>query len=115
MATVNQIIGGSFQDSEGNTLALGYLKIRLSQDAQANGNSQVGSLYDLQINLDSSGNVPSSPEVSLWPNSALLPSGTTYTISAYTSEGQLVWGPNSQSIPTSPSPFNLGACIPNQS
>lgn len=111
MSTVNQIIGGTFNDTLGNPLSNGYLLFRLNQDAVANSNTQVCSSTFVKIPLDSNGNVITSTVYSLWTNDVLTPSGTFYKVEAYTSGGQLVWGPNSQSVLSTPSPFNLDAWI----
>jgi hypothetical protein len=112
MSTVNQISGGLFQDNEGNPLANGYLLLELSQDCTVNTTTQVCSNCIIKVPLDVNGNVVVSPVYSLWPNDVLTPSGTFYFISAYTVNGELVWGPNCNQILSSPSPFVLGALIP---
>ena len=112
MSTVNQISGGLFQDNEGNPLANGYLLLELSQDCTVNTTTQVCSNCIIKVPLDVNGNVVVSPVYSLWPNDVLTPSGTFYFISAYTANGELVWGPNCNQILSSPSPFALGALIP---
>jgi hypothetical protein len=53
-----------------------------------------------------------SPAQYLWPNDVITPANTFYTVSAYTSAGQLVWGPNSQQVLSSPSPYNIGPWVP---
>jgi hypothetical protein len=113
MATKNQITGGGFQDALGNVLAGGYLVFELSQDAQVNGTTQIAAGYTVRINLDSSGNVATSPAQSIWPNDVLSPNGTFYLVSAYSAIGQLVWGPNAQQVLSSPSPYNIGVWVPS--
>lgn len=117
MATKVQIIGGAFQDGLANALAGGWLTFELSQDAVANSGTpdvaQLVSGYKVQINLDSTGNVPSSPEAFIWPNNVLAPSGTFYSVSAYSKVGQLVWGPNPQSV-TDDDPFDIGTWVPGR-
>lgn len=112
MATKNQLAGGAFQDCLGNVLANGYLVMELSQDAQVNGSTQVVSGYKVQIQLDGSGNVKTSPAQSVWPNNVLSPASTFYIVSAFTQNGQLVWGPNPQQVLGSPSPYDIGAWVP---
>jgi hypothetical protein len=102
------ITGGAFQDALGNPLADGYLIFQLSQDAQVSSTQQVVAGYKVTIPLDGSGNA--SGEV--WANDLLSPAGTFYNVSAYSAEGQLVWGPNPQQVFSSPSPFNLGTWVP---
>jgi hypothetical protein len=112
MSTVNQIVNGAFQDPEGNPLANGFLLFELSQDGVVNTSTRVCAGHTIRVPLNSSGDVPSSPIYSLWPNTVITPSTTFYTLSAYSSTGQLVWGPNPVSITASPSPLDLGTLIP---
>lgn len=112
MATKNQLSGGAFQDCLGGVLANGYLIMELSQDAQVNGSTQVVAGYKVQITLDASGNVKASPAQSVWPNDVLSPANTFYIVSAFTENGQLVWGPNPQQVFSSPSPYDIGAWVP---
>ena len=111
MSTVNQITGGAFNDALGNPLANGYLLFRLNQDAVANTNTQICSSTFIKVPLDSNGNVVTTTVYSLWPNDVLTPAGTFYKVEAYTNGGLLVWGPNAQSVLSTPSPFNLDAWI----
>lgn len=112
MATKNQITGGGFQDALGNPLALGYLQFELSQDSQVNGTTQIAAGYIVKINLDSSGNISTSPAQSVWPNDVISPVGTFYLVSAFSANGQLVWGPNAQQVLSTPSPFDIGVWVP---
>jgi len=113
MSTVNQIIGGAFQDIEGNPLANGYLLFELSQDGTANTSTLVCAGRVIRVPLDANGNIKTSPTYSLWPNDVLTPSNSFYAVTAYTSSGVKVWGPNVQQVLSSPSPFNVGAWVPN--
>lgn len=115
MSTKVQLSGGAFQDVQGNALANGYLLMVLSQDAVVTDtvSKQVAAGYTARINLDSSGNVSASPAQYVWPNDVLTPANTFYKVSGYTANGELVWGPNSQQVLSSPSPFNIGAWKPN--
>jgi len=112
MATKNQVSGGGFQDALGNVVANGYMLFSLSQDSQVNGSTQIAAGYTVKINLDSSGNIITSPAQYVWPNDVLTPNGTFYNVSVYSAVGQLVWGPNAQQVLSSPSPYNVGAWIP---
>lgn len=114
MSTVNQITGGSFLDSEGNPLANGYLKFQLAQDTIVNSNTQICAGSIIKVPLDVNGNVVTSPVYSLWPNDVMTPSVTYYLVSAYTSNGQLVWGPSTQSVLSSPSPYNISVWVPGK-
>lgn len=111
MSTTVQLTGGSFQDTEGNVLANGYLLFELSQDAQVNGNTEICAGYVVKILLNSSGSVSTSPDQFIWGNDVLSPAGTYYTVSAYTAAGQLVWGPNAQQVTGTPT-FNVGTWVP---
>lgn len=113
MATINQLAGGAFQDSEGNLLANGFLLFQLSQDGIANGGTLVCAGHVIRVPLDANGNVQSSPSFSLWPNDVLTPSGSFYLVTAYTATGVKVWGPNAQQVLSSPSPYGLGLWVPN--
>lgn len=112
MAIELTLIGGGFQDCLGNPLAYGYLTFKLIKDAISNTGFQLGQGREITIQLDSSGNVSTSPTQSIWPNDLLTPSGTYYMVSAYTEAGQLVWGPNAQQVLSTTDPFNIGVWIP---
>lgn len=111
MSTKIQLTGGAFQDPSGNPLANGYLLLLLSQDAQVD-SDQIAAGRELKISLDQNGNIVTSPAQYVWPNDVLTPANTFYTVSAYTAEGQLVWGPNSQQVFSSPSPYDVGVWVP---
>ena len=112
MSTKVQIIGGAFQDPSGNPLANGYLLFELSQDGLVNGSSQIAAGREIKVTLDANGNVVTSPAQYIWPNDVIIPINTFYTVSAYTSAGQLVWGPNSQQVLSSPNPFDITVWVP---
>ena len=84
----------------------------LSQDALASDGSEVAAGKLIQIALDEDGNVDTTTAQYVWPNDQLTPANTFYSVSAYTAEGQLVWGPNPQQVFSTPSPFNVSAWIP---
>jgi hypothetical protein len=117
-----QLIGGSFQDNEGNPLADGYLLMQLSQDAQAQiggfPSGQICSRIKVKVPLDSNGNVQGTPgdnlgPICVWPNSGLAPTGTTYAVWAYTADGQLAWGPQYLTV-TGTTTFNCNTWTPMQ-
>lgn len=112
MATKVQLIDGQFQDSAGNPLSGGYLEFELSQDGAVNGSIQVAAGSVLTAPLDSNGNINEASNFSLWPNDAITPANTFYNVSAYTEGGQLVWGPNSQQVFSTPNPYNIGVWVP---
>jgi hypothetical protein len=113
--TTNNITGGAWQDTQGNILADGYLLFELSQDCIVNSTTMVCAGFAIQVPLNASGSVVSSP---LWPVDLITPRYPTlplfYTVTAYSAAGQKVWGPYSQSIKSTPSPFDLGALIPGK-
>jgi hypothetical protein len=118
-ATKTQLVGGAFQDSEGNVLADGTLEFVLSQDGSVVDVGNICSGVAIKIQLDSMGNVASSTSTPpaadqfIWGNDSILPVNTFYKVTGYTSQGQTAWGPNNQQVIGS-SPFNLGTWIPNQ-
>jgi hypothetical protein len=104
------LTGGNFQDTLGNALTDGFLIYVLSGDGQVNGNTELCAGKTVRILLDGTGNVMASPPQSIWPNDAITPN-TYYQMCAYSSTGQLVWGPNYGQI-ISPSPFPVGGIVP---
>ena len=110
-----QLIGGNFQDFEGNVLDLGYLIVQLSHDAEVfTVPCQVVSGYKLRINLNSSGSIPSSPAVLIWSSDILQPGGTYYIVMAYKSDGTQAWSnPQYWSLASSPNPLDVGTIIPS--
>lgn len=85
----------SFTDSTGAPLVNGSAEIRISNDVQSS-TGQICAGMKLVVPLNSSGVMTSVPQV--WPNASLSPSGSTYILSAYTSEGELAYGPESITI-----------------
>ena len=118
-ASLTQLIGGSFQDAEGNLIENGYLTLKLSQDASVAGVGTICSGIEITIQLDSNGNVASSTSTPpaadqfAWANGNLSPVNTFYKVTGYTAEGQRAFGPNNQQIGTG-SVFNLDAWVPNK-
>ena len=113
-ATKTQLLGGAFQDSEGNPLSLGYLKMKLSQDASVSGVGNICSGLEITIQLDGNGNVVTSPAQSVWANTGgvLAPPNTFYKVTGSTAAGQRAWGANNQQV-GSGATFNLGLWVPN--
>jgi hypothetical protein len=111
-STKVQLSGGAFQDALGDVVANGHMDMQLSQDSQVTGASPAVIITAgrvIRIQLDANGNVQASPAQSVWPNDVLTPANTYYSVKVYTSAGQLVWGPNSQQVLSSPSPYDVGA------
>jgi len=98
------IIGGNFQDLEGNPLANGYLTFKLTSDAQITGVGQLGAGVVTRVRLDATGNATGL--VGIWPNDVLVPTDTEYEIVAYSAAGQPVWQ-TTRTIPSAPTPFPL--------
>lgn len=113
MSTRVQITGGPFQDALGNPLANGYLVFQLQHDASVVGTGQIVGALAVQVPLDASGNIQTSPVVNIWPNDVLSPSGGNYIVWAYDSNNRLVWdNPQIQQVLSSPSPYNINAWTP---
>ena len=110
MALPNPIINGNFQDILGTPIANGYLLFELSDSASVNTTTKIAAGFTVKINLDSSGNIVANS--SIWANDVLTPAGTFYNVSAYSAQGQLVWGPNAQTVSTAPFGFDVGTWTP---
>ncbi len=108
-----QLVGGNFQDPEGNLLVNGYLKMFLSQDGVVTGVGNICSGIEITIQLNSSASVSTSPAQFVWGNDAILPVNTYYKVTGYTAAGQPAWGPNIQQV-VGAGPFDVGTWIPNQ-
>ena len=109
-----QITGGLYQNFEGAPLANGYLIVQLSHDGQESVDPGLINGYPkIQINLDSNGNIPVSPATMIWPNDQILPSGTFYTVNGYASDGTLVFGPQTWSLTSGTSPYNIANIVPS--
>lgn len=121
-ATKTQLIGGSFQDSEGNVLANGYLLMHLSQDENISGVGNICSGIEIKIILDSDGNVasststPTAPDQLVWANDIMEPVNAYYRVTGYTAKGQPAFGTNNQQVisgGTGGGTFNTDTWIPN--
>lgn len=114
MSAPNILVGGNFQDILGTPLAFGYLLFELSDSASVNTTTKLTAGSVVKITLDSEGNVAGSgPTVQvIWSNDDMSPATTFYNVSAYSSVGQLCWGPNAQQVLSTSSPFDIGAWTP---
>lgn len=118
MSSQTQLVGGSFQDAEGNLLVNGYLTLTLNQDSVVN-TSQICAGINIRIQLDSVGNVASSsstppaPNQFVWSNSVLTPINSFYRITGYSASGQISWGPNNCQITGNGGTFDMGTITPN--
>lgn len=102
---LRRIINGGWQDALGNPLALGYLTFRLITDGQSGVQVAAGRL--VTVPLDDDGNI--SGTVLLWTNDSLVPAGTTYSIIAYTAQGQPVWQNPTFTLPAGSGSFDFSA------
>ena len=112
MSAMVQLTGGHFQDSQGNLLSDGYLKMVLNNDESVN-DFQICAGITITVPLDAFGDVVSSPGIFVWGNDVMLPINSYYTVTGYTSEGQIAFGPNNQQIEGTGT-FDLGTWVPNQ-
>jgi len=110
-AAMIQLVGGQFQDAEGNPLSGGYLTLLLSQDCSVN-DSQIAAGIEIKIYLDAYGSAIDSPGQFVWGNDVLSPVPNYYRVTGYTAEGQTAWGPNNQQIEGTGT-FDLGLWTPN--
>jgi hypothetical protein len=109
-ASLTELTGGNFQDGEGNLLTGGYLTFRLNQDSNVN-DSQVCSGVQVKILLDIYGSIIAGQYV--WGNDDLSPVNSYYTVTGFTANGQIAWGPNNQQV-VSGGTFDVGTWVPNQ-
>jgi hypothetical protein len=80
------ITGGNYQAPNGVPLSGGSVTFRLNTDAMAE-DSQISAGRLISFPLDADGNLSGY----IWPNDQMDPSNTTYTVRAYTAQGQQVW------------------------
>jgi hypothetical protein len=106
------VSGGSFQNISGNPLANGWLEFELSHDVQDTTlSAQVVGGITLKILLDNNGNAAADQTIET--TDTMNPTAY-YTVMAYNSDGTRSWkAPQYVSVPSSPSPFNLGTIIPS--
>jgi hypothetical protein len=114
-----QLVGGHFQDATGNVLALGNLVMELVQDEQLSSSTgQVCGGIKITVLLDENGSVQGTsgdgdPAQYVWPTDAMLPLQASYTVWAYSAEGELAWGPNYNLRVPSGSTFDVDLWVPN--
>lgn len=113
MAAKVQLIGGAFQDAEGEVLANGYLRLFLNQDENVAGAGNICSGPYVQIQLDEFGNVSEEPRQYIWANDQMLPVNSFYRVYGYKENSQLAWGPNNQQVSGSGGTFDVGQWVPN--
>lgn len=108
-----QLIGGNFQDNEGNVLVNGTLKVRLSSDEQVAGVGQICAGVVTTLTLDANGAIDTSTPQYVWGNDQMLPVNSFYIVEGFKSDGQLAWGPNNQQVIGDGGTFDVGTWIPN--
>ncbi len=112
----SNIVGGSFQDPQGNPLNNGYLVFRLSHDSNvttlgAPTGAQVTAGVQITMFLDQNGNLV--PNQYLWTNDVLTPSGSYYRVTAYNSQGIQIWNfPQNFFIQPYAAQINIGSLEP---
>src|SRR5271155_1730163 len=107
--TTTTLTGGGFQDCLGNPISNGLLVLQLNQDSIVNTNTYLCSSDKFTIQLDDYGNVDTSYKI--WPNDVMTPSTAFYYVTAYSSVGELVYGPNNFQVLSTPSPYPLSDWI----
>lgn len=63
-----ELVGGNFQDSQGNLLVNGYLKMKLSSDEEVN-DSLICSGIEITVTLDANGNAVAGQYI--WGNDVM--------------------------------------------
>lgn len=115
-ASKTQLTGGVFQDSEGNALALGYLLFKLNQDNSVSGVGNICAGIEVEINLNSSGSVDTTSPQYIWATDVMTVPNAFYTVTGYTAQGQMAWGPNNQQVTSGGvggGTFDCGTWVPN--
>ena len=107
-ASSSPVTAGAFQDPLGNVLANGSLVFDLSQTAAVTGGGELVPLR-VKITLDANGKV--SPSQSIFRNTDLTPSGTTYRMQAFDSNGNFAGDFGAQSI-AGTAPIDLAVLTP---
>lgn len=111
------LVGGSFQDNQGNVLSNGWLTFQLSHDANvavlgSPTGSQVTAGQITTMLLNQNGSL--CPLQYIWTNDVLTPAGSYYLVTAYNSQGLQVWA-NKQIMYIQPytASINIGTITPN--
>lgn len=111
MAIGSVVVNTACQDPEGNVVANGFIKLTLSQAATITTNGLVPPT-DVSVHLNASGVTASAQN--LWKNDQLSPSGTTYRLRLFDSNGNFLADFGNASI-TGSSPVDLSTLIPTSS
>jgi len=92
---VTQIISSKpFTDCVGGVNSNGYLTFALSTSCSVTDGSAMIGYAEVTLQLDSNGQVITTPPQFLWANDILLPPNSYYIVTGYSANGQHVWGPN---------------------
>lgn len=106
-AIPNTLTGGPFQKPDGTPIAHGTLLLELSHDENyVTGKNQIVAGLKFTVPLDANGYVLGTPTI--WPNSAITPANSTYTLKVFDQTGARAWlGPHTLTVSSSPSPFPI--------
>ncbi len=110
-----QLVGGGYQDFLGNPLAKGYLVMNISNPVEIYtvGNDVIeGNDIKFKINLDSNGNVSTSPAQYVYSTSSLTPS-CTYTVQGYAADGTTATAPQTVTVPNTSVSYDVSNWVPN--
>lgn len=108
-----QLTGGSYQDMFGNPIALGYLKMKLTNPMEVYtvGDEIIeGNDISFTIKLDANGNCVSGQFV--YSTSVLTPT-TTYTVQAYAADGARAGAPQTVTVPNTSSSYSISNWVPD--
>lgn len=109
--TLTQVVGGNFQSAMGVALSNGWLTLYLSHDENVQlPASQIPAGIPVKIWLDNNG--CAAPNQSIWTDDLLNPSGSYFTVEAYSSQGLKVWAAPQYWTLASGSPIDLGSIVP---
>src|SRR5260370_12695986 len=104
---MKQIVG-TWQNLDGSPVAGGRVFFKLSNDAVANGTTQVSSQL-ISFTLDGTGSIPANTRI--WANDELAPAGTVYTVAVVAAGLGLVWGAENLSL-AGAAPININTAVP---
>jgi hypothetical protein len=103
-----EIVGGAFQDIQGNPIAFGVLEIQLSASEAWVGNKQID-LEKTLVTLDASGNIPPG-RLFVYSNDpgVLQPAGSYYSVGVFTATGVRGWKkPHKMTVPATKAVQNI--------
>jgi hypothetical protein len=110
-----QLVGGGYQDFLGHPLAKGYLMMKINNPVETYtvGTEVVeGDDISFKINLDSNGNVSTSPAQYVFSTSSLIPA-CQYVVTAYAADGATAWAsPQTVTVPNTGVSYDVGQWLP---